>query len=318
MIPFLLLLAAPGLLPDGKAAGAHPSAHRARADLASYFTDADYPADAIRRGEQGVVAFTLDVDLSGRVSACRITGSSGSATLDEATCRIVRERAQFTPAQNRRGRAVPDRVSSRVRWVLPERETNHPLANLASYVSDSDYPAEAIRRGEQGIVGFRLEIGRNGLVTGCQVLSSSGSAALDEATCRIMQARARFSPARDSGGRAVPDSVQARIRWVLPPDEPETDAAGEPDFTSYISSADYPPEAVQRREEGQVGVALSVSAEGSVTQCTVTRPSGSAALDARSCEILRARARFVPARDEAGQAVPAVVQGSLRWSLPQP
>lgn len=224
----LLLLAAASLLPGGEAADARPPAHRARANLASYIADADYPADAIRRHEQGIVGFTLDVDEAGRISACRITGSSGSAALDEATCRIFRERAQFTPALDRRGRPVPDRVSSQVRWVLPDTDGNRALANLASYISDADYPDEAIQRGEQGIVGFELEIGPDGLVSGCQVLSSSGSSALDEATCSIMQARARFRPAQDSSRRAVPDRMQARIRWVLPADEPETDPPVEP------------------------------------------------------------------------------------------
>src|SRR6185437_10936038 len=123
-------------------------------NLASYFSDSDYPAEAIRRREQGVAAYVLDVDATGQVSACQITGSSGSAILDEATCRILRERARFTPARDRRGRAVPDRISARTRWVLPEEDPSRARANLASYISDSDYPAEAIRNGEQGTVGF--------------------------------------------------------------------------------------------------------------------------------------------------------------------
>jgi TonB family protein len=318
MTPLLLLLAAASLLADGTAAGAHSPAHHARANLASYVTDADYPADAIRRQEQGTVGFTLDVDEAGRVSACRITQSSGTAALDEATCRIMRERAGFSPAVNRRGRPVPDHVSSRIHWVLPEPDTSRALANLASYVADDDYPAEALRRGEQGIVGFQLEIGPDGLVSGCEVLSSSGSSALDEATCSIMQARARFSPARDGAGRAVADRVQARLRWVLPVEEPEPGAPGGADFGRYISSADYPAEALRRHEEGEVGVRLSISTLGGVAQCVVTRSSGSAALDARSCELLRLRVVYIAPLDEAGHAVPSVVEGSIHWTLPGP
>jgi protein TonB len=89
-------------------------------------------------------------------------------------------------------------------------------ANLASYVSDADYPDSALRAGEQGTTGFRLTIGPDGRVSGCEVTSSSGSSALDSATCRIMKSRARFTPAHDSTGKAVGDSQSARIRWVLP------------------------------------------------------------------------------------------------------
>jgi protein TonB len=98
----------------------------------------------------------------------------------------------------------------------PRIEPARARANLASYVSDADYPASAIRAEEQGTTGFRLTVGPDGRVTACSVTSSSGSAALDQATCRIMRSRARFTPARDDHGQATTDSVSSRIRWVLP------------------------------------------------------------------------------------------------------
>jgi protein TonB len=113
--------------------------------------------------------------------------------------------------------------------VLPPREpviTEPPKAkkvepararaNLASYVSDADYPSSAIRNEEQGTTRFRLAVGSDGKVAECTVTGSSGSNALDSATCRLMKQRARFTPARDSDGRLVPDSVSNAIRWVLP------------------------------------------------------------------------------------------------------
>jgi protein TonB len=95
-------------------------------------------------------------------------------------------------------------------------EPAHARANLASYVSDADYPASAIRAEQQGTTGFRLTVGTDGRVTGCDVTSSSGSPALDQATCRIMRSRARFTPARDDHGNPTTDAVSSRIRWVLP------------------------------------------------------------------------------------------------------
>ena len=91
-------------------------------------------------------------------------------------------------------------------------------ANLASYISDADYPDAAIRAEESGTTGFRLEIGTNGRVTNCTVTSSSGSSTLDRATCRIMQSRARFTPARNSSNQPTTDSVSSRITWRLPED----------------------------------------------------------------------------------------------------
>jgi TonB family protein len=88
-------------------------------------------------------------------------------------------------------------------------------ANLASLIGNGDYPAEALRNDEQGTVGFRLSVGADGRVSGCTITSSSGSAALDSATCRILTARARFTPARDSRGLPTTDAVAARIVWRI-------------------------------------------------------------------------------------------------------
>ncbi len=77
---------------------------------------------------------------------------------------------------------------------------------------------EAIRNEEQGTTAFRVEINRSGRVSDCIVTSSSGSDALDEATCKILERRARFVPARDSAGNRVPDEYSGRIRWELPDD----------------------------------------------------------------------------------------------------
>jgi protein TonB len=89
-------------------------------------------------------------------------------------------------------------------------------ANLATYLSDADYPSDAIRREEQGATRFKLAVGPDGRVSGCTVTASSGSAALDLATCRLMKSRARFAPARDTSGSPTTDVVSSTIVWRLP------------------------------------------------------------------------------------------------------
>lgn len=91
-----------------------------------------------------------------------------------------------------------------------------PKANLASLFSNEDYPASAQRAGEQGKVGFTLTIGTDGRVTGCRVTSSSGSSSLDSTTCRLLQRRARFTPARDARGNPVAADHSGSINWRLP------------------------------------------------------------------------------------------------------
>jgi protein TonB len=84
---------------------------------------------------------------------------------------------------------------------------------LAGRIGDSDYPRSASRSGATGTAVVHLSVGTDGRVAGCRVARSSGSADLDEATCRLARERFRYSPARDPQGRAVPDTVGWKQVW---------------------------------------------------------------------------------------------------------
>ena len=101
--------------------------------------------------------------------------------------------------------------------AFPSRAT----ANLPSYFSSDDYPAAALRAEEDGRNLIRIEVGPDGRVYGCTVVESTGSRALDSASCRLVSRRARFRPARDSRGNPVHDTVIASIVWQIPEDVPD-------------------------------------------------------------------------------------------------
>ena len=82
----------------------------------------DYPAAALRNEEEGSADFRLAVGKDGRVAGCTITGSSGSSSLDAATCRLMKARATFDPARDRRGRPVAGQFSGRITWRIDEPE----------------------------------------------------------------------------------------------------------------------------------------------------------------------------------------------------
>jgi len=89
-------------------------------------------------------------------------------------------------------------------------------ANLPSLFSTDDYPQSSIRNEEQGTTAVRLSIGTDGRVADCSITSSSGSTALDNATCNIIRRRARYTPAKDQAGNPIAGTDSARIRWELP------------------------------------------------------------------------------------------------------
>ena len=74
-----------------------------------------------------------------------------------------------------------------------------------------DYPNEAIRRGQEGRVAYKVTIDETGRVTSCVVTSSSGYPLLDEGTCRAMR-NVRFEPARDADG--APTTGNFESAWI--------------------------------------------------------------------------------------------------------
>lgn len=227
-----------------------------RMPLIYYFTEDDYPAVALRNGDEGITAFRLTVGTDGRVSDCTVTSSSGSTALDAATCRILRARARFSPATDGSGNPRESHVVSRARWVLPPEpsltvpdiellaeataalvgagvEQPRPLDALSNLFAAADYPAEAIAAETLADTDLRLAIGVDGRVAGCTVVASSGLSALDDAACRVLFQRARFAPAHRAGG-PVASTLVTRIHWR---EEPEAEEEPSPEVEDQAGSA---------------------------------------------------------------------------------
>lgn len=78
----------------------------------------DYPMEALVMRQIGVVNFRLEVDTTGKVSACHIQKQSNPASFAEATCRAITARASFNPAQDKDGKPVRSYFVETVRWVV--------------------------------------------------------------------------------------------------------------------------------------------------------------------------------------------------------
>ncbi len=101
--------------------------------------------------------------------------------------------------------------------AAPDPVEPKPRAELATFFGPDSYPPLAAAAGEHGMVMAKLAIDPLGTVTACQIISSSNSASLDSATCRIMtEGKTSFFPARDASGNAVAGSYQMGVNWTLP------------------------------------------------------------------------------------------------------
>lgn len=82
-----------------------------------------------------------------------------------------------------------------------------------------------------------------------------------------------------------------------------------------IYEEDYPREAIRRRQSGAVHIRFTVAEDGRVSQCAVTRSSGSPSLDDTTCRLILRRFRYEPSRDGKGRAVVDTVEGVHHWHL---
>lgn len=93
-----------------------------------------------------------------------------------------------------------------------------PKGNFQALMTTEDYPSASLRNNEEGTVSYRLAVGPDGKVTGCDITQSSGFPALDQTSCRLLQRRARFNPAKGTDGQPMAFSYPGRFTWRIPKD----------------------------------------------------------------------------------------------------
>lgn len=90
-----------------------------------------------------------------------------------------------------------------------------PLGNPGSWVSHEDYPTEALRKGAQGIIPFRLIIGPDGVPTDCHLQRPTEPPEFNTVVCRILLERARFEPALDAAGKPIKSYWSSTFNFTM-------------------------------------------------------------------------------------------------------
>lgn len=82
-----------------------------------------------------------------------------------------------------------------------------------------------------------------------------------------------------------------------------------------IDGRDYPPRAYEAHETGTTYMRFTVTRDGRVRDCVVTRSSGHRDLDAVTCALILRRFVYRPARDAEGRPVEEEVHGQQDWEI---
>lgn len=218
----MLFLLSSGAVAGGANVAVAAAPPRPTGDLARLIGPEDYPASALRAGDEGVVAYRIEVSPEGAVAGCFVEASTASPSLERATCALLAARARFAPASDGEGRPVRGSFSGQVTWRL-----DGAAFDVIRTSSHADYPAAAIAGGEEGVAGFQVDVAADGSVSACTVTASSGSPTLDAATCDLIRTRGRFTAARGADGKPIADTLNGRFLWKLVP-SPTTEALSPP------------------------------------------------------------------------------------------
>jgi TonB family protein len=87
-------------------------------------------------------------------------------------------------------------------------------------------------------------------------------------------------------------------------------------LAQFFSSDDYPAVSIMKGQSGRVRFALLIGEDGRVADCTIVAASGVPALDTQACALLKARAKYEPARGLDGKPAKDSVLGSIVWRMP--
>lgn len=108
---------------DGTGGGGGGGSGRRARQIRGAIYDRDDPGERRVGGGSDVVYLRFVVDTDGRVRDCAVTRSSGYPSLDAVTCRLIRQRFRYRPAENGNGEPIRATIQGQHEWErAAERE----------------------------------------------------------------------------------------------------------------------------------------------------------------------------------------------------
>lgn len=121
------------------------------------------------------------------------------------------------PVSTQVSEAPPRQASTRRPPARPALSLSSPPVprNSSGWVKSDDYRRFQPRTWDGGELRFTLLVNPSGGVEDCRVDETSGSREFDALTCKNLERRARFEPARDNGGNATNGRYSSSIRYEV-------------------------------------------------------------------------------------------------------
>lgn len=183
-----------------------------------------------------------------------------------------------------------------------------PLRPLMETHTIPPYPPMSVSTNEAGTTLLEVLIGPDGKVVSDEVISSSGSARLDEAAAAHVKNVWRWDAKLPKGCQQGVTRVS--IRWDLR-DAPAD--ARSPELPIIVADkADFPPDAVKRLEQGWSAIGLYIGPDGAVGMTKIIRSSGFGDLDEKAIALVRAH-RWTPVLMD-GKPIATFTSVAVEWT----
>jgi len=180
-----------------------------------------YPAEAIQKGEQGMVVLDVTVDARGHISGVAVDhkGTTAAAVLQSAATEAAKD-WRYAPG-HKDGKVVGGVVRIPVNFSLtgdgPAAGASSSPSVDVSYKNRNPprYPAEAIKKREQGNVVLDVTVDATGKVTGVQIDQHGTDASTDLQVAALQGAENwKFNPGRRSG-KTIGGVIQVPVNFSL-------------------------------------------------------------------------------------------------------
>lgn len=90
-----------------------------------------------------------------------------------------------------------------------------PIGDPGSWIVSNDYPLKMLNERQPSLVDFRLDVDETGMATSCHIQETTRAKEFDNAVCRSLMRRAKFSPAIDADGTPIRSYWKSRVRFQI-------------------------------------------------------------------------------------------------------
>lgn len=186
--------------------------------------------------------------------------------------------------------------------AAPCAKPGKSLEAIASTIRLAPYPPMSMRLGEQGITIVSVAIGQDGVPTDVTVAKSSGNSRLDNAAIAEVKTDWRWQPPLEDCKPTTANTLVSLGFHIGP--------LPHPDVAITVTEKAYPPAAIDRLEQGDTYLNLTLGDGGVVKEVYIAFSSNYRDLDEQAAAVMKDSSTRIAGKP-AGHLIILV-----RWKLP--